>query len=255
MALIRSVLHLLVMIVTVVPYTLGVLLAKWGTGRSSAAYRVARAWLALCVDSARWLLGIRTQVQGMEHLPVQNPGGAVLLVKHQSTYETFLMPALMPRPLAYVFKKELLRVPFFGWSIGSLDMIHIDRGQPTRAFARVLQQGRRLLEQGTWVIMFPEGTRIPRGQQGEYKSGGARLAISAGVPVVPVAVTSAAVWPPKAFVKQPGVVHVSIGQPIPSAGRKPEELMQEVERWIEAEMRRLDPAAYTGPASAAPEGR
>ncbi len=249
MALIRSILHLLVMIVTVVPYTLGVLLAKWGTGKSSAAYRVARAWLALCIDSARWILGIRTQVQGMEHLPMHDAAGAVLLVKHQSTYETFLMPALMPRPLAYVFKKELLRVPFFGWSIGSLDMIHIDRDKPTRAFARVLQQGRKLLEQGTWVIMFPEGTRVPRGQQGEYKSGGTRLAIGAGVPVIPVAVTSAAVWPAKAFVKRPGVVQVSIGRPIPSIGRKPEELMDEVQAWIEGEMRRLDPQAYAADAA------
>lgn len=251
MALLRSILHLLVMIVTVIPYTLGVLLAKWATGRSSAAYRVARAWLALTVDAARWLLGIRPQIHGLENLPVQDPGGAVLLVKHQSAYETFLMPAIVPRPLAYVFKKELLRVPFFGWSIGSLDMIHIDRDKPARAFARVLQQGRKLLAQGTWVIMFPEGTRIPRGQRGEYKSSGTRLAIDAGVPVVPVAVASAAVWPPKAFVKRPGVVHVSIGQPIATAGRKHDELMRQVEDWIEAEMRRLDPQAYAGEADRA----
>ena len=174
-------------------------------------------------------------------LPTQENQGVVLLVKHQSTYETFLMPAIMPRPLAYVFKKELLRVPFFGWSIGSLDMIHIDRGQGVRAFVKVVQQGRALLARGTWVIMFPEGTRVERGQ---YKSGGTRLAIDAGVPVVPVAVTSARVWPRKAFIKRPGVVDVSIGQPIPSVGRKPDELMREVEDWIEAEMRRLDPEAY-----------
>ena len=91
----------------------------------------------------------------------------------------------------------------------------------------------------------------PRGQRGEYKSGGTRLAISAGVPVIPVAVTSAAVWPPKAFVKRPGVVHVSIGQPIATAGRKHDELMRQVEDWIEAEMRRLDPQAYAGEADRA----
>lgn len=247
MALFRSLLHLLVMIVTVIPYTLGVLLAKALTGNSSSAYRVARAWLALCIDSARWLLGIRPQIHGLEHLPLQDAGGAVLLVKHQSAYETFLMPAIVPRPLAYVFKKELLRVPFFGWSIGSLDMIHIDRDKPARAFARVLQQGRQLLAQGTWVIMFPEGTRIPRGHKGEYKSSGTRLAIDAGVPVIPVAVTSARVWPPKAFIKRPGLVQVSIGQPIASTGRKHDELMREVEGWIESEMRRLDPQAYAEP--------
>ena len=244
MALIRSLLHLLVMIITVIPYTTVILLVRLLGGSPAARYRVARAWLALCVDSARPILGIRTRITGMEHLPQDPVQGVVLLVKHQSTYETFLMPAIMPRPLAYVFKKELLRVPFFGWSIGSLDMIHIDRGQGVRAFVKVVQQGRALLARGTWVIMFPEGTRIERGQVGQYKSGGTRLAIDAGVPVVPVAVTSARVWPRKAFIKRPGVVDVSIGQPIPSVGRKPDELMREVEDWIEAEMRRLDPEAY-----------
>jgi 1-acyl-sn-glycerol-3-phosphate acyltransferase len=92
--------------------------------------------------------------------------------------------------------------------------------------------------------MFPEGTRIPRGQKGVYKSGGTRLAIEAGVPVIPIAVTSAKCWPTRAFIKRPGIVDISIGKMIPSEGRQAEELMQEVEDWIEAEMRRLDPEAY-----------
>jgi 1-acyl-sn-glycerol-3-phosphate acyltransferase len=183
-------------------------------------------------------------VEGEEHLPTDNKP-AVLLVKHQSTYETFLMPVIMPRDLAYVFKKELLYVPFFGWAIGRLDMIHIDRSLRKQAFHKVAQQGRELLQRGVWVIMFPEGTRIPRGQAGQYKSGGTRLAIDAGVPVVPIAVNSAVCWPRKAFVKHPGVVTVSIGPPIESLGREPEELMRQVEQWIETEMHRLDPAAYS----------
>jgi len=170
----------------------------------------------------------------------------VLLVKHQSVWETFSLPALMPRPLAFVFKKELLRIPFFGWAMGRMDMIHIDRAQRNRAFAKVVQQGRRLLGKGTWVIMFPEGTRIPRGEVGQYKSGGARLAVQAGVPVIPIAVNSGRCWPAKAFIKRPGVVDISIGPPIPSLGRDAEELMREVQDWIEAEMRRLDPEAYPG---------
>ncbi|MFN7123657.1 MAG: lysophospholipid acyltransferase family protein, partial [Hydrogenophaga sp.] len=107
-----------------------------------------------------------------------------------------------------------------------------------------VEQGQRLLNQGTWVIMFPEGTRIPRGQKGTYKSGGTRLAVETGAPVIPIAVTSAKCWPRKAFVKKPGTVEFSIGKPIPSQGRQPDELMREVEDWIEAEMRRLDPTAY-----------
>ena len=252
MALIRSILHMLWMGITVVPYTLAILLVRLLGASSRTRYRIARAWLKLSVDAAGVIMGIRPRITGMEHLPTQENQGVVLLVKHQSTYETFLMPAIMPHPLAYVFKKELLRVPFFGWSIGSLDMIHIDRGQSARAFVKVVQQGRALLARGTWVIMFPEGTRVERGQAGQYKSGGTRLAIDVGVPVVPVAVTSARVWPRKAFIKRPGWVDVSIGKPISSVGRKPDELMQEVQAWIEAEMRRLDPEAYSEADSPAP---
>ena len=154
------------------------------------------------------------------------------------------MVALMPHPLAFVFKRELLYIPFFGWAMGRMDMIHIDRSQRAQAFSKVVEQGKRLLARGTWVIMFPEGTRIPRGEKGQYKTGGTRLAIETGAPVIPVAVTSGKCWPRKAFIKTPGVVDISIGKPIPSAGRKPEELMREVEEWIEAEMHRLDPEAY-----------
>jgi 1-acyl-sn-glycerol-3-phosphate acyltransferase len=98
--------------------------------------------------------------------------------------------------------------------------------------------------------MFPEGTRIPRGEKGQYKNGGTRLAIETGAPVIPVAVTSAKCWPRKAFIKTPGTVEFSIGPAIPSQGRQPDELMREVEAWIEAEMRRLDPTAYTDAAPA-----
>jgi 1-acyl-sn-glycerol-3-phosphate acyltransferase len=247
MAVIRSVLHMAVMFVTVIPYTLLILLVRVLGGKGVQRYAIAQQWLTLSVEAARVIMGVRYRVQGQEHLPVGETSPAILLVKHQSTYETFLMPAIMPHPLAYVFKKELLYVPFFGWSIGSLDMIHIDRSQRAKAFAKVVEQGKALLDRGVWVIMFPEGTRIPRGQRGSYKSGGTRLAIATGAPVIPVAVTSAKCWPRKAFIKHPGVVDVSIGQPIPSVGREADELMREVENWIEAEMQRLDPEAYSNP--------
>jgi 1-acyl-sn-glycerol-3-phosphate acyltransferase len=222
------------------------LLARVLGAKGNVRYGFAQKWLTLSIDAARVLMGIRYQVQGQENLPVGETSPAILLVKHQSTYETFLMPAIMPHPLAYVFKKELLYVPFFGWSIGSLDMIHIDRSQRAKAFAKVVEQGQALLDRGVWVIMFPEGTRIPRGERGIYKTGGTRLAIATGAPVIPIAVTSAKCWPRKAFIKTPGVVDVSIGKPIPSVGRDAEELMREVEAWIEAEMHRLDPEAYVG---------
>lgn len=243
MSLLRSVLHTLWMLVTVIPWAIIMLVASIRV-RGNPLYWMAVRWLRWAIDGARVLLGIRVRVHGREHLPTGETSPAILLVKHQSTLETFLMPTLMPHPLAYVFKKELLQVPFFGWAMGRLDMIHIDRSQGSQAFAKVVTQGRELLARGVWIIMFPEGTRIARGRKGTYKTGGTRLAVETGAPVIPVAVTSAKCWPRKAFVKTPGVVDVSIGKPIPSAGREPAELMREVEAWIEAEMHRLDPDAY-----------
>lgn len=243
MSLIRSLLHMLWLILTVIPWALFVLVASLFVN-STTLYWMSARWLKLAVNSGCVILGIENRITGMENLPTGEKSAAVLLVKHQSTWETLVMPAIMPHPLAYVFKKELLYIPFFGWVMARMDMIHIDRSQRTRAFHKVVEQGKRLMAQGTWVIMFPEGTRIPRGQKGVYKSGGTRLAIEAGAPVIPIAVTSAKCWPRKAFIKTPGVVDISIGPAISSAGRKPDELMREAEAWIEAEMRRLDSTAY-----------
>ena len=243
MNLLRSLLHTAWMLVTVIPWALFVVVAA-PFASSDRVYWWCAGWLKVAVRSGTAILGIENRITGFENLPTGATDPAVLLVKHQSTWETFVMPAIMPHPLAYVFKRELLYVPFFGWAMGRMDMIHIDRGQRARAFAKVVEQGRRLLAQGTWVIMFPEGTRIDRGQRGEYKAGGTRLAVETGAPVIPIAVTSAKCWPKKAFVKRPGIVDISIGKPIPSIGRQPNELMREVEEWIETEMRRLDPEAY-----------
>jgi 1-acyl-sn-glycerol-3-phosphate acyltransferase len=233
MDLFRSILHALWMLVTVIPWGLWMVTASLWCNGEQMFWKAAR-WLGWQIDGARILCGIEVRITGMENLPTGKTDPAILLVKHQSTFETFLFPTIMPHPLAYVFKKELIYVPFFGWAIGRMDMIHIDRSQRSQAFNKVVEQGKRLLAQGIWVIMFPEGTRIPRGQKGTYKI----------APVIPIAVTSAKVWPRKAFIKHPGIVDVSIGKPIPSQGRKPDELMREVEAWIEGEMQRLDPEAY-----------
>jgi 1-acyl-sn-glycerol-3-phosphate acyltransferase len=243
MAFFRSLLHALWMLVTVIPWGIWMVLAStWASGEQM--YWKAARWLNWQIEGLRLLCGVQVRVTGMENLPQGKTSPAILLVKHQSTLETFLIPTLMPHPLAYVFKRELIFIPFFGWAIGRMDMIHIDRSQRAQAFNRVVEQGKRLLAQGIWVIMFPEGTRIPRGEQGVYKSGGTRLAVATGAPVIPIAVSSAKCWPRKAFIKRAGIVDVSIGKAIPSEGRAPEEMMREVEAWIEGEMRRLDPDAY-----------
>jgi len=123
-------------------------------------------------------------------------------------------------------------------------MIHIDRSKRSEAWSKVAAQGKRIMGQGNWVIMFPEGTRVARGKAGEYKTGGTRLAVETGQPVVPIAMNSARCWPRKSFLLRPGTIDISIGPMIPSEGRAPAELMKEVQAWIEAEMRVLDPEAY-----------
>lgn len=243
MSLIRSVLHMAWIVVTLIPWGLALLALSTVVSRT-ALWWFAVAWFRLVIWGSRVILGIRVQVVGIENLPGDKTSPAILLSKHQSTLETLLLPTLMPHPLAFVFKRELLRIPFFGWSMARLDMIHIDRESRALAMKHVIAQGKVLLDRGTWVIMFPEGTRMARGEKGTYQTAGTRLAVEAGAPVIPIAVTSGTCWPRAGFTKFPGVVAVSIGRPIPSVGREPKELMREVEAWIEAEMRRLDPEAY-----------
>jgi 1-acyl-sn-glycerol-3-phosphate acyltransferase len=243
MSLIRSIVHMAWIVITVIPWTLAVLLVSLVAPRT-AAWWTAVNWFRVVMWGTRVILGVRMEVQGYENLPIGKTSAAVLLSKHQSTLETLWLPTVMPHPLAFVFKRELLRIPFFGWSMARLDMIHIDRESRAAAMKHVIEQGRRLLLQGTWVIMFPEGTRIPRGQEGTYQTAGTRLAVETGAPIIPIAVATARCWPRAGFVKYPGVVRVSIGPAIPSAGRDPKALMRETQAWIEAEMRRIDPEAY-----------
>jgi 1-acyl-sn-glycerol-3-phosphate acyltransferase len=237
---VRSALFVLFMAVTVVPWALAVVLVSiFASG--SIVYRMCVSWLTTSIWAAKVICGVHARLHGFDRLP-DSP--VVLLSKHQSTWETFAYPGLMPHPLCYVFKRELLYIPFFGWAMARMDMIHIDRSKRAEAWNLVAAQGREFMNKGHWVIMFPEGTRAARGCRGTYKAGGTRLAIATGRPVVPIATTSGRCWPRKSFVLRPGVIDVSVGPPIPSEGRQPDELMREVEAWIEAEMHRLDPEAY-----------
>ncbi|MCH7344678.1 1-acyl-sn-glycerol-3-phosphate acyltransferase [Pelomonas sp. CA6] len=253
-AALRSAVYVVFLTVTVIPWGTAVVLASLFLD-ATRLYWMCVGWLRLAIWGARAICGVHWRVQGMEHLPTREDhrSAVILLSKHQSTWETFAFPTLMSHPLAYVFKRELIYIPFFGWAMARLDMVHIDRRKRSEAWNLVAAQGKRLARQGNWVIMFPEGTRVARGSQGDYKTGGTRLAVATGQPVVPIAVSSARCWPRKSFLLRPGTIDVSIGRPIPSTGRDAAGLMREVESWIEAEMRRLDPEAY--PAGAAPAPR
>ena len=204
-------------------------------------YYVTSRWNVFIVWTAKVICGIEYEFKGYENFP-DSP--AIILSKHQSAWETIFLLANLPRPLVFVFKKEILYIPFFGWGIALLRMIPIDRKQGKNAFKQVVAHGKRRLKDGQWIIMFPEGTRIPVGQAGKYKSGGTRLAIETGTPVVPIALNSGECWPKNSFIKRPGKITVSVGKPISSEGQTADGMMEQVEQWIESEMRVISPHAY-----------
>jgi 1-acyl-sn-glycerol-3-phosphate acyltransferase len=245
MNVVRSCLVFAWMVIFVIPMGLGLVLASIFIKDDRLWWWFAAPYLRSVIGAVRYVGGVVPRIHGEENLPAADDMRRVILCpKHQSTWETFFFPSMTPHPLAYVFKKELLRIPVFGWAMGRLRMIHIDRKQRTKAWSKVAEQGKVLMDQGKWIIMFPEGTRIERGSKGNYKAGATRLAVATGAYVIPIAVTSARCWPRRSFWIKPGIVDVSIGAPVPAEGRTADELMEEVENWIEAEMRRLDPEAY-----------
>lgn len=235
----RAALYLAYCFVTVVPFALAAI-PLW-LCPPLMRFKVLRWWPRLATHAARWILGIRWQIKGLDNLPKH---GAVLMPKHQSTWETyFLCGFLDPYPV-FVYKKELHWVPFFGWGIKSLAWVAIDRNQKAAAFEQVKTAGKTIIDGGRSMIMFPEGTRTKIGAKTVYKAGGTRLACAIGAPIVPIAHNAGALWARGAWLKKSGLITVSIAPPIASQGREPEALLAQVEHWIEGEMRVISPEHY-----------
>ena len=239
MAYIRSTIYMAFLVITVIPYAIACIL--WAPLPQSIRYRLTAGWPKLALWGARTILGIRWRVLGEENLP---DAPIILLSKHQSALETLYFPARMPRQVCFVYKKELHRVPFFGWGLGLLRMIPIDRTKGREAFEQVERIGAQRLQEGRWPVLFPEGTRMAPGKTGRYRMGGARLAAHSGAPVVPVAHNAGTFWPRNAFVKRPGTVTISFGPPIDTKGLDADIINQRVQEWIEGEMRRIAPEQY-----------
>lgn len=237
--LLRSVLFALYMLLVFLPFTGFVGLTRWMSLRQRYDF-VARWNSRYTVAALRYLVGIRHRVIGLEHLPAEP---AVFLAKHQSAWETLVLADFLP-PSAYVAKKELLRIPFFGWGMAAMPIVTIDRSAGKDALRQVVEQGRALMAEGYSVVIFPEGTRTAIGSQRRYKIGGATLATVAGCKVLPIAHNAGEFWRRNAFIKRPGEITVSIGPAIETAGRTAEAVNAEAEAWIEGEMRRLFPHHY-----------
>jgi len=198
-------------------------------------YRIITAWSHLVIGSASIICGVRYRVVGRENFPAE-PG--IILSKHQSAWETLAYQVFLP-PQVWVLKRELLRVPFFGWGLAMMNPIAIDRGSATRSLRQTFEQGRDRLANGWWIVIFPEGTRIAPGRRGRYHLGGAWLACQTGVVAVPIAHNAGTLWGRNAFVKYPGTITVSIGPALTPQGKTAEQLNRIAEDWIETEVARL----------------
>ena len=163
------------------------------------------------------------------------------MAKHQSTWETLALQAIFP-PQVWVLKRELLWIPFFGWGLASLNPIAIDRGAGRKALNQVIEQGRSRLASGAWVVIFPEGTRIPTGQMGKFGMGGAFLAAETGYAVIPVAHDGGKSWPKHGFLKYPGVIRLVVGDKITLDEQieKASDINKNVYQWMEAQMTQLE---------------
>lgn len=236
MIFLRSVLYLIILVVVVIPYS-GLVLATSPLPRL-ARWKVIAGWPQFALWLARHLLGIEYEVIGRDNIP-RTP--TVILSKHQSAWETIAYTTIFP-PHVYVLKRELLWLPFLGWGLALMSPIAINRAKGKEAIRRMIEVGGERLAQGFSIMVYPEGTRIPAGRRGTYKSGGGVLAVQNGASVLPVAHNAGLFWPRNSFLKYPGKVTVVIGEPIETNGRTAEEVMRSVEDWIENQMVSLTPA-------------
>lgn len=186
------------------------------------------------------ICGVKYTVEGREHLP-DSP--VIIFCKHQSTWDTYLIQTLFFE-LSFVFKQELLWLPFFGWGLATMKPVAIKRGTGRKAVNQVVNKGTARLNAGINVIIFPEGTRTAANGPGKYHIGGAILAEKSGFPIIPIAHNAGEFWPRKGFLKKPGTIKVRIGPLIYTEGKKAEDILEEARVWIESQMIEITEGPY-----------
>ena len=195
-------------------------------------WAIVQRWVHFILWWLRVTCKLSHEVQGAEHI---TPEAGIVFAKHQSTWETIALQQIFPLQV-WVAKRELMWIPFFGWGLALMKCIHIRRGSGKAAIKQLVTQGKARMEEGIWVVIFPEGTRIAAGKKGRYRIGGAVLAEQSGRSIVPVAHNAGEYWPRRSFIKRPGVIQVRIGAPIPPAGKTAQQLLDEASAWIEEQM-------------------
>lgn len=230
--LIRSILFQTYFYLSVVPTATLVLLFGFAP---KVSFAVTRLWARGMMLAGKWLCGLDYVIEGEENIP---DVPSVIMIKHSSVWEVYAQVVIFPRQ-CWVLKRELFWVPFFGWGLKALKPIAINRGAGSTAVKQVITQGKQRLEEGIWVTVFPEGTRVAPGTTKKYGISGAALAQEAGVPIVPVAHNAGDFWPRRSLRKRPGLIRVSIGPPIDATGQSARETNALVKDWIEGRMQEI----------------
>jgi 1-acyl-sn-glycerol-3-phosphate acyltransferase len=189
---------------------------------------ILQVWISFSSALLRFFCGLKYQVEGLENIPDK---GFILMSKHSSTWETIILQKFF-KPLVWVVKRELTRVPFFGWSLITLKAIALDRGTGSKAIKQLVRESKQRMDQGLILILFPEGTRVLPKQHKPFKIGGAIVSEKTGYSVVPIAHNAGEFWPRHSWIKWPGTIQVVIGKPIEPEGKKPDQIIREVEQWI-----------------------
>ncbi len=231
MLTIRSIIFTGFLFASAIVTSMIVLLVFWAPIRVPWAITVG--WCRLALRAGDFLCGLKVVVEGRENIP-DTP--SVVMIKHTTVLEAYWQVTAFPRT-AWVVKRELFWVPFFGWALKLLlTPIGINRDAGSSAIKQVINQGVIRLADGVWVTIFPEGTRMPPGETRRYGISGAALAQAAGCLIVPVAHNAGDFWPKRGLRKRPGIVRFRIGPPIDASQQSAKETSQLVQNWIETTM-------------------
>lgn len=206
-------------------------------------YTVARIWVRFNLWWLKVICGLTYEVHGRENIPTHRSG--LILCKHQSAFETIALQTIFPQ-MVFVLKEELLRIPFWGWAMATLEPIAIDRKAKSQALKQILRDGQARIQSGRWVTLFPEGTRVAPGEKARYGSSGGLLAHRAGCPVIPVAHNAGRYWAKNGFLKFPGTIQIYVGPPLEGAELSAAEINKRAEIWIETQMSHLDTVVSNG---------
>jgi len=198
---------------------------------------IGNAWAQLILWLLKVFCGLSYSVEGADNLPDE---AGVAMIKHSSAYETLGQLVILPQQ-CWVLKQELIWSPFFGWALMALGAIPIDRSTGRNAVSKVISLGKQRLDEGLWVSIFPEGTRVPAGEKKRWGISGILLAQQSGKKIIPIAHNAGYFWPKTGWTIYPGKVRFVIGEPVDPSGHDPREFADTLRNWVDTETEKLTP--------------